>query len=350
MPGFKRLPNRYGTITKLSGKRRKPYCARKYAGEVWSDELRKSTIRYVSVGTFATRREALEALTKANEDPNFGRDRITFKELFDKWYAEKKPTISSSMQYTYENAFRWMKPLHDRAIGDLRTDELEAVINSDRVPRTTKGFCKITLNGVYQYAMRHEYIGKNYAELVQVQTDMSPKIERKVFTPEEVQALRDKHRTTDDDVILTMLYTGFRVSEVLAITSANVDLENHLFVNVGMKTDAGKNRTVPIHDDIFSMISEYAPTSSEMPPHALFKYGDDKIPVSAFKWHFSRLYPNHTTHDCRHSFATYAYKQHMDVAIVKLIMGHAVGDITHGRYTHITAEDLRREMQKYRIE
>ena len=40
----------------------------------------------------------------------------------------------------------------------------------------------------------------------------------------------------------------------------------------------------------------------------------------------------------------------MDVTIVKLIMGHAVGDITHGRCTHITAEDLRREMQKYRIE
>ena len=40
----------------------------------------------------------------------------------------------------------------------------------------------------------------------------------------------------------------------------------------------------------------------------------------------------------------------MDATMVKLIMGHEVGDITKGRYTHITAEELTEEMKKYKIE
>ena len=40
----------------------------------------------------------------------------------------------------------------------------------------------------------------------------------------------------------------------------------------------------------------------------------------------------------------------MDATMVKLIMGHEVGDITKGRYTHITADELIAEMKKYKIE
>lgn len=35
---------------------------------------------------------------------------------------------------------------------------------------------------------------------------------------------------------------------------------------------------------------------------------------------------------------------------VSLDMGHEVGDITKGRYTHITADELTAEMKKYKIE
>ena len=349
MPGFKRLPNRYGTITKLSGKRRKPFCARKYLGEVWDDDKREYRVKYVSVGTYATRREALDALFAANQNDSIGRDRITFGAVADKWYAEKEPTISDGLATSYRIAIRWLSPLHNRAIGDLRTDDLEAAMNADEIPRTMKGFCKVALNGVYDYALRHEYISKNYAKLARLSADQSAQIERNVYTPEEVSTLLNKDRTTDEDVILVMIYTGLRVSEALGITAENVDLENHLLVGVGMKTDAGKNRTVPIRDEIFPIIKEYALSCGENATETIFKSEHGKMTVSAYKSRFRAQFPNHTTHDCRHSFATYAYRSRMDATIVKLIMGHKVADITQGLYTHVSAEDLKTEMQKFQI-
>lgn len=349
MPGFKRLPNRYGTITKLSGKRRKPYCARKYVGESWDDESRKYNYKYVSVGTFATRKEALAALSKANEDDAFGKGRITFKAVADMCFAERSKTSSKSAQNIYSNALGWLKPIHDRTMEDLKTAELEAAVNREEVPRTTKRYCKSVINQVYEYALRHDLVSRDYSKLVRVNEDVTSKIKRIVFTPEEVAALKRKERNTIDDVVLTMLYSGFRISEALYLTKDNVDLEKRLFVNCGMKTAAGKNRTVPIHDDIYELIKHRTETA-EKPSYFLFPNEGNKFLIGAFKYRFDRQYTTHTTHDCRHSFATYAYKCRMDATMVKLIMGHEVGDITKGRYTHITAEELIAEMKKYKIE
>ena len=57
---FRRRPNNTGTVVKLSGKRRNPYCAR-----VMSDErdIITGKKKQVCIGTFATREEALNALS-----------------------------------------------------------------------------------------------------------------------------------------------------------------------------------------------------------------------------------------------------------------------------------------------
>lgn len=57
---FRRRPNNTGTVVKLSGRRRKPYCAR-----VMSDERNIITgeKKQICIGTFATREEALNALS-----------------------------------------------------------------------------------------------------------------------------------------------------------------------------------------------------------------------------------------------------------------------------------------------
>ena len=57
---FKRRPNNSGTVVKLSGKRRKPFCAR-----ILSDErdILTGKKKQISIGTFETEREALNALS-----------------------------------------------------------------------------------------------------------------------------------------------------------------------------------------------------------------------------------------------------------------------------------------------
>ena len=57
----------------------------------------------------------------------------------------------------------------------------------------------------------------------------------------------------------------------------------------------------------------------------------------------------HTCHDTRHTFVTMAKEAGMNEYILKLIVGHAVADITERIYTHRSIEQLHEEIQKIKI-
>ena len=59
-----------------------------------------------------------------------------------------------------------------------------------------------------------------------------------------------------------------------------------------------------------------------------------------------RLGMNHSPHETRHTFITKAKTYRMDEYILKLIVGHAIEDITEKVYTHRTIEQLKKEIEK----
>lgn len=76
-----RLPNSYGTVAKLSGKRRRPYIVKKTLG---LNEKGHPIIEIV--GYAASREEGLELLAQFNRDPwDVGRAKITLQELSNLW-------------------------------------------------------------------------------------------------------------------------------------------------------------------------------------------------------------------------------------------------------------------------
>ena len=79
-----RLPNGYGSVYKLSGKRRKPYAARKTIG--WSDE---GTQLFSIIGYYRTRQEAFQAIEEYNNDPyNLQVAKYTFTQIYEKWFND----------------------------------------------------------------------------------------------------------------------------------------------------------------------------------------------------------------------------------------------------------------------
>ena len=80
---FMRLPNSFGSVYKLSGKRRKPWAARKTVGWKTIEDTMQCHPVYAFIGYYATRAEALQALTAYNENPyDLKADTITFKEVY----------------------------------------------------------------------------------------------------------------------------------------------------------------------------------------------------------------------------------------------------------------------------
>ena len=64
-----KLPNGYGSVTKLSGNRRKPYLARVTLGWITDEQTGKTVQNRVPLGTFKTKKEALQALAEYGANP-----------------------------------------------------------------------------------------------------------------------------------------------------------------------------------------------------------------------------------------------------------------------------------------
>lgn len=57
-------------------------------------------------------------------------------------------------------------------------------------------------------------------------------------------------------MVLILLYTGIRAEEFLILENKNIHLDDQYFIT-GVKTDAGKSRIIPIHNDILPIIQKY---------------------------------------------------------------------------------------------
>jgi integrase len=122
----------------------------------------------------------------------------------------------------------------------------------------------------------------------------------------------------------------------------------------GLKTDAGRNRIVPIHPVIWELVQKNYDWAKEINSTYLFndEYGQQGTYMTYDKYRrrfdkvMKRLNLEHRPHDTRHTFVTKAKAAGMDEYILKLIVGHAIKDITEKIYTHRTIEDMQREIKK----
>lgn len=94
-------PNGYGSVFKLGGNRRRPWCARVTIG--WTDEGKQ---KYKNIRYYEEREEAMIVLAQYNCDPyDLDNNRITFAEIYEKWSEEKFPKLSHSVIKSYKTAF-----------------------------------------------------------------------------------------------------------------------------------------------------------------------------------------------------------------------------------------------------
>ena len=123
-----RARNGYGSVVKLSGKRRKPY------------EVRVNTRmdeRYYPVydvlGRFETREDAIIALADFNKEPYRLSDRnITFSALYDLFYRDKYEEsgriYSQSTKDCTRIAYNHSAALHNMIYRDLRTPDFKGIL------------------------------------------------------------------------------------------------------------------------------------------------------------------------------------------------------------------------------
>jgi integrase len=345
-----KLPNGYGTVYKLSGKRRNPYRAMKTNNWEYDKDQDKLIQKRFTIGYFPDKKTALQALSNYNENPyDIKTDTITFSEIYEKWSEEHFKIIVPSAQRTWKSAYNHCKSLHDMRMKDIRVIHLEATINEAKVGSATKGRMKSLFNMLYQYSMKHEIVDKDYASLCNTVKKEKALKEPIPFSPDDIATLWDNLSIPFVDMILIDIYSGWRPQELAILKTADINLTANTMFG-GIKTDAGRNRYVPIHPLIFSLIkkrydecNEYLFNDEEGQQGTFMTY--DKYRKRFIKV-MNRLKMNHRPHESRHTFITKAKESSMDEYILKLIVGHAITDITEKVYTHRTMEQLQKEIQK----
>ena len=87
-----KLPNGYGSVVKLSGKRRKPYMVRKTTGYHIDSVKEKKVADYIIIGYTATKAEGLQMLADYNHNPYDTRAaKMTFSDVYEEWSKKKYP-------------------------------------------------------------------------------------------------------------------------------------------------------------------------------------------------------------------------------------------------------------------
>ena len=333
----KKRTNGQGTVRKKAGNRAKPWEAMR-AG--------------VFIGTYATRYEAERALSKLADTPISESINLTFEQIYNRWKPTHSRKLTSDGIAGYEFAYKHCEQLHGRIFRKLRTSDFQDVINQMETDGLSKSSCGkvVQLFGqLSKWAIQEEICNTNYAKYVAVSD--TPQKTKQPFSLQQI----NKIVASDDPaatIALILLATGCRPNELFKASLENC--ENDYFVS-GSKTDAGRNRIIPISGfglDAYRLLRTRALENGGR--LLIDGYAGNKEYRNFVSRDWKPLMEKidaagMTPYNCRHTYTTLAVKAGVRPEMLQKILGHADYNTTVGVYTHLGLTEILDESKKVAV-
>lgn len=315
--------NGTGTVYKLQGRRRKPWVAAK---------------NKVIIGYFEKKTEALEALEKLSGKSLSERYNMTFADVFNEWKQEHYRNITQRGIYSYDRAFAIFEPLHDRKFRDLRTADFQCVIDQylDK-SYSTLAKHKQLITQMSRWAIREELITTNFATFVQLPKE--EKKEKEIFTDEEI-AILEQDGSEAAMIVLMLIYTGMRIGELFSLPLEDY---HERYVIGGEKTEAGRNRIIPIRPEGREYFAYFANQATGDLLLSGYTGHQQKNGYRTYDYYplLDRLHiKRKTPHSTRHTFASWAARSGMQPEVLQKILGHSNYTTTAEIYVHSNIEQI----------
>nr|DAL14053.1 MAG TPA_asm: Integrase [Caudoviricetes sp.] len=337
-----KLPNGFGSISYYGDHRRRPYVCKKYIQG-----------KQKPIGYFATYEDALAYLVAYNKNPSlFNPSEITFSEIFKLWSAEHFPKIAKSTSANYTAAYKHCEPLYGKKFISLKISDLQAVIRAmsrAKIGYASQKKCRQLLHNLYTYAVKYEIISASADISKYIDIDKKKIVYPK--SPFNTRQLNRVKRLAESEeplsrwakVVVMMIYSGVRPSEMLAVKKCDVKLKQRYFIVRESKTEAGENRAVPISRKALPYFQQW------MQDNGKTLIVDDKgeqLSYHRFRTRFDNVMAatscHYTPHECRHTCATLLDNAGANDTAVKRILGHASPGVTKGTYTHKSLHELKK--------
>ena len=315
--------NGTGSVYKLDGRRTRPWVAAK-----------NKTI----IGYYAKKAEALEALARLSGRDVTERYNMTFSDVFTGWKQEHYRTIGKKGIDSYEQAYKVFASLAERKFRELRTDDFQRIIDSRTGrSRATLAKEKQLITQLSKWAIRQEIVTTNFASFVLLPSER--KKEKEIFTNAEIAVL-EKDGSDAAKIVLMLIYTGMRISELFELPLA---AWHETYVVGGEKTEAGRNRIIPIRPEGRRYFSELAENADG--PLLISGYRGQRVAANFRKRDYYPLLERlkiqkKTPHATRHTYASWAVEHGMKPEILQKVMGHANYTTTADIYVHADTDVL----------
>lgn len=329
--------NHTGTIYKDKRKLRKPYRAILTLG--YDDDCR--AIRK-TLGYYATQKEAQQALSAWVANPTAPQKKITLAEVWQWTIDDRKRKGTSDSRMKQIIAHRdFFTPLLNRPIEDIKLPHVQAIFDTLHHSPSSLGVIKATISSVFNMAIKHDVLVKSCIKGLSL-----PKVTKsdmhKPMTYETLAWLWAHYQTIPvAKYMLVLAYTGMRPSELSLIALDQVYLKERYMIG-GVKSDAGRNRIIPIAECIAPIIADWYARASFSRGERLLDGSYKKQYHSSMGTEINKHFPTpHKAHDGRHTFATLMSSLKVQEHIIKRIMGHALtNNITQDIYTHTDKIEL----------
>lgn len=333
-----RNPNGYGSVVRLSGNRRRPFAVRKTVGF-----NEKNHPIYLPIGYTATREEAMILLAEYNKEPwDIDAEKVTLEALYDQWCEKKLPKIGKSTQGSLKSAYKHCAKIKGMKYKEIKSFHMQDCIDNCGCGYSTQWAIKNFFGHLDRFALEIDVINKSYSMLTTAEP--IPETSKKPFADEEVNALWGMQIKPWVDSVLVFMYSGFRISELLEMKTANVDLVAGTFQG-GTKTASGKNRIVPIHSKILELVKHRVEAGDEY----LFTHKKKKVSTAQYYifWNdiMEQLGTEHTPHECRHTFRSRLDSAGANKVCIDLFMGHKSKEVGERVYTHKTLGELKNAIE-----
>lgn len=329
-----KLPNGYGSITKLKGKRRNPWMVRITTGKD-KDGKQKRTV----LGYYPSFTKASEALTDFNREPfDVENQKLTFTDVYNAWILTKEyDSLSDSTQKQYKTAYRDYELLHLKSFCKIKIPDLQRCIDLCNSGYTARRYMKNLASKIYQYALCQEYVKENKAEHLQIGESSAVQKEKIPYTDDEIDTLWKNINNDYVKIILIYIYTGVRCNELLHLEKEHLHLDEQYFDVVQSKTKSGI-RPVPIADAIVPFFQYFLDKSNckwVFTTEQGIRLTDDWYRKQQSRV-LKALNMAHTTHEARHTCITQLTVHNVNPSTIKEIVGHkAAKSFTERVYTHI---------------
>lgn len=297
---------------------------------------------------------------------------LTLAQWSVRWMELYKTNVGYYTREMYKSVINVhiIPTLGDVKLKNLKTFHIQEMINAKAKKGLTRTLekIKVTLGQIIKQAIINEYIYKDI--MLGVQIPKKQKNEKRALSKDEIEIIKTSELTLfEKTFIFTLLYTGLRRSEILALSKKDLDLRNKTIdinksiyfignkpeLKPSTKSEAG-TRMVPLPDFLVNLLSEYInltdsfmlfPSKSGgiMTKSIFRRFWDNtikKIENQTNKENLKIFNINNdiTPHIFRHTYATILYNSGVDMKTAQELLGHSTIQVTMNIYTHLDNQKI----------